>query len=154
PPGGVGRRSASRFRPSSSVGHFRRRGGASPEVERALECRWSDPDLSAGDLRGDARMETTDSPRSTEAAPEDLVGLIRRSGVLGDRQFEELGDKVRVGEYPSEARALAARLVSDQVLTAFQADRLLRNKAHGLVVGRYVILDRIGSGNRGRVFKA
>jgi serine/threonine-protein kinase len=99
-------------------------------------------------------METSDQMTPSEAVPADLLGVIRRSGVLGDRQFEEIDNKVRAGEYPTEAQALAECLVAERVLTEFQASRLLRNKAHGLVVGRYVILDRLGEGNRGRVFKA
>src|SRR5690348_5763347 len=99
-------------------------------------------------------METPDQMTPSEAVPADLLGVIRRSGVLGDRQFEEIDGKVRAGVYPTEAQALAERLVAERVLTEFQAGRLLLNKAHGLVVGRYVILDRLGEGNRGRVFKA
>jgi serine/threonine protein kinase len=99
-------------------------------------------------------MEISDRPEPTEAVPPDLLPLIRRSGVLSDRQFEEISGMVRSGEYPTETRALAERLVAERILTEFQANRLLRNKAHGLVVGRYVILERLGAGNRGRVFKA
>ncbi len=99
-------------------------------------------------------MEISDGTDSTEAVPPDLLPLIRRSGVLSERQFDEISGRVRSGEYPSETRALAERLVAERILTDFQAKRLLRNKAHGLVVGRYVILDRLGEGGRGRVFKA
>jgi len=62
---------------------------------------------------------------------------------------------MRLGLAPiSTVLALARRLVAERILTEFQADRLLRNKASGFVVGRYVILDRLGEGNKGRVFKA
>jgi eukaryotic-like serine/threonine-protein kinase len=99
-------------------------------------------------------MATSSQPESAGAMPPNLMDLIRRSGVLSDRQYEEIGEKVRIGEYPTEAQALAGRLVAERILTDFQANRFLRNKAHGLVVGRYVILERLGEGNRGRVFRA
>jgi serine/threonine-protein kinase len=99
-------------------------------------------------------MGISNQPKQTEAVPPDLLPIIRRSGVLSDRQFEEISGKVRSREYPSESRVLAERLVAERILTEFQASRLLRSKSHGLVVGRYVILDRLGAGGRGRVFKA
>jgi serine/threonine-protein kinase len=107
-----------------------------------------------GKAAGDASMEISNQPELTEAVPRDILPLIQRSGVLSDRQFEEVSAKVASGEYPTEARALAERLVAARILTKFQLDRLLENKTHGLVVGHYVILDRVGAGDRGRVFKA
>ena len=94
-------------------------------------------------------MEISNQPELTEAVPRDILPLIQRSGVLSDRQFEEVSAKVASGEYPTEARALAERLVAARILTKFQLDRLLENKTHGLVVGHYVILDRVGAGDRG-----
>ena len=83
-----------------------------------------------------------------------MLLLIRRSGVLNQRQLEEVTGKVDRGEYPRDPQALAGRLVEEQILTEFQARRLMREKVHGLVVGRYVILDRLGAGSKGRVFRA
>jgi serine/threonine-protein kinase len=99
-------------------------------------------------------MDIFGQPKLTEEVPPDLLPLIRRAGILSEAQFEEIGGKIGSGEYPAETRALAERLVAEGILTAFQARRLLRNKSHGLIVGPYVILDRLGAGSRGRVFKA
>ena len=78
-------------------------------------------------------MEIPDRPELPEAVPPDFLDLLRRSGVLSDRQLEEVGARVRAGEYPTETRALADRLVAERILTEFQADRLLKGKAFGLI---------------------
>lgn len=99
-------------------------------------------------------MGASNDQKSTAAVPPDLLPLIRRSGILSDREFEEVCGKILRGEYPRDSSALAKRLVAEQVLTEFQASRLLLNKTKGFVIGRYVVLDRVGEGNKGRVFKA
>ena len=99
-------------------------------------------------------MARAEKPKSADEVPLDLLPVIRSSGVLGDRQLAEIKSKVLQGDYPLDSTALADRLVRDNILTMFQAKRLLSNRPQGLVVGRYIILDRVGSGSMGRVYRA
>lgn len=84
----------------------------------------------------------------------DLLRLIGQARILPERRYQEVRERVQRGDLPSPDQALARALVREGVLTAYQADRLLKNKPQSLCVGKYVILDRIGSGAMGRVFQA
>jgi serine/threonine-protein kinase len=83
----------------------------------------------------------------------EFVSALEQSGVVPEGTSRELRLRLASGEAMDDASTLARRLVDGGELTAFQARRLLRGKA-GLVLGRYVLLERIGQGARGRVFKA
>ena len=99
-------------------------------------------------------MATSEAPKPTREVPGDLLRVLKASAILTEPQFEGVRAKVLGGEYPFEARELARRLVHENILTEYQAVRLLRNKPHGMAIGKYVILDRLGAGSMGRVFRA
>jgi putative two-component system response regulator len=54
----------------------------------------------------------------------------------------------------SDKSAIRDKLVEQGLLTEYQADRLEAGTTHGLVLGSYRVLSRLGAGNMGVVFKA
>jgi serine/threonine-protein kinase len=96
--------------------------------------------------------EDSKAGRTRLATPEFLAAL-ERSGVLPDAKCRELLNRLAHRRDLDDSLALAQELIEEGTLTEFQAARLLRGKK-GLVFGRYVLLDRVGQGARGRVYKA
>ena len=83
-----------------------------------------------------------------------FVWDLRRSNLLDRGQLDQV-----VGEYlnkhpGAEPPALAQHLVSQGILTQFQADRLLQGKTQGFVLGPFTLMDALGSGSMGTVYKA
>jgi serine/threonine protein kinase len=75
-------------------------------------------------------------------------GLVPRDQVHGTSTW--LGD----AERQWDVETLAKEFVSRGTLTPYQAMMLKRGKPDGLVIGDYVVLDKIGAGGMGEVFKA
>src|SRR5262245_16196308 len=99
-------------------------------------------------------MAIADRPAATAGTVSDLLPVLSRSGILSQVQMEAIRAKVSGGEYSRDPRALAEQLVREQTLTGYQAYRLLGNRPEGLIFDRYLILDKIGAGSMGRVYKA
>ena len=68
-------------------------------------------------------------------------------GLLKPAQFRELRTRLE------EPHALIAELLSRGWLTPYQARQLRRGRSGKLVLGRYVVLDRLGAGATGKVYK-
>jgi len=76
---------------------------------------------------------------------------LQASGLLSAAEF-----KAVLKRLPAETRArpIARALVDMGLLTKFQAELLMAGRTSGFVLGQYRILDQIGQGGMGRVFKA
>lgn len=82
----------------------------------------------------------------------ELVNVLRANRLLSSSQFEELGRDLQ-RRYP-EAKALGRALIDKQWLTPYQVNLLLQGAADKLVLGPYVILERLGDNALGQVHKA
>jgi len=82
-----------------------------------------------------------------------FVWDLRRSGLIDRGQLDQLVSDFLKRNPRAEAPALAEYLVKHNTLTEFQADRVLNGKTQGLVLGPYVLIDAIGQGSMGQVYK-
>lgn len=84
----------------------------------------------------------------------ELIETITSSGLLPESDISAVQDILSAhGRLPS-AEDFCKELVRQSHLTKLQAAAVLKGKAKNLVFGEYVVLDRIGSGGMGQVFKA
>src|SRR5947207_263098 len=78
---------------------------------------------------------------------EAFLSALRRSRLFEAAELDRLAAKAR----PASARAFADALVNDHELTHYQADKLLRGRWQGLVLGPYSVLAPLGRGGMGTV---
>src|SRR5438093_1222129 len=79
----------------------------------------------------------------------EMLQALEKTGLVPAHLLENLRRDLREG--PREQEALADLLLARGWLTPFQAQRLLQGQ---LVLGSYVVLEGLGEGGMGEIFKA
>jgi len=76
------------------------------------------------------------------------------SGLMSLAELKAYHEGLPSDSRPRSADDLAQALVRDHKLTRFQAEQLCQGRHKGLVLGNYALLEKLGQGGMGAVFKA
>ncbi|MBS0267121.1 MAG: serine/threonine protein kinase [Planctomycetes bacterium] len=85
---------------------------------------------------------------------ETFLRNLANSGILSTEELAEIQRQVPRQKLQQDAQALAKELARQKKLTVFQANAIYLGKTQGLILGNYVLLDRLGAGGMGMVFRA
>lgn len=83
-----------------------------------------------------------------------FVWDLRRSNLIDRGRLDQVVGEFLQKSPRAEPPELADFLIAQGILTPFQSERLLQGKTQGFVLGPFTLMDALGSGSMGTVYKA
>src|SRR5215510_4136577 len=83
-----------------------------------------------------------------------FVWDLRRSNLIDRGQLDQIVGDFLQKNPRAEPAELAQFLVGKGILTDFQSERLLQGKTQGFVLGPFTLMDALGAGSMGTVYRA
>lgn len=136
-----------------SADEYVRRFGRADEVRKVLaevDRERAEEEASAERFH-QVHAETVPTAQPLLATSAELAEVLRRHALLTAADLQQLDT---LTQHHADAKRLAEHLLTQGSLTPFQVNLLLRGRGADLVLGPYVLLDRLGQGAMGRVYRA
>src|SRR5688572_16826020 len=83
-----------------------------------------------------------------------FIESLTSHNILSKDEVTTIQDGLTGADLSIDAETLVRDLVRTGKITKFQAVNLYQGRGKGLIFGDYVVLDKIGSGGMGKVYKA
>ncbi|HEY5314739.1 MAG TPA: protein kinase, partial [Pirellulales bacterium] len=83
-----------------------------------------------------------------------FLASLSNSGIASHDEAESFAAEIPPDQRGQDADAFARELVRQGKLTRYQAAAVYQDKTDGLLLGNYLVLDKLGAGGMGQVFRA
>lgn len=101
---------------------------------------------------------TRTDPQQTmpKAVAQSFLDLVKRSELVEEDQLAKFlaNYREKYGELPERQEAVAEALIEAELLTEWQAEKLLAGKHRGFILGKYKLLGQLGKGGMSTVYLA